>query len=70
MPELTQQQIQDHKKKKLKSSQTFAKGQVSTDLLQMKDLIDRSTVIEMHKQAIYDDDTQSLQITIHYKPKL
>ncbi len=61
--------IAQHKSKKQVFAQTFLKGMITDDKDQIKDLIRRSTVIEMKDQAKYDDDTESLTIKIHYKPK-
>lgn len=56
-------------KKKLVQKMTYLKGTEITAINEIRELLKRANVIYAKDQTIYDDDTQSLTVEIHFKPK-
>lgn len=58
------------KKKKLNIKRTYKKNTV-LPIASIREMLERNTThneIDVHNHIIYDDETQSVQITIHYNP--
>ncbi len=55
--------------KKLVQKATYEKGTEMTNPQELVDLVKRSTNIFVKDQTIYDDDSQSVTVEIHFKPK-
>ena len=56
-------------KKKLVQSATYKKGTELTDIKELKDIIKASNVVYCKQQTVYDDNSQSITVEIHFNPE-
>jgi hypothetical protein len=55
-------------KKKIVQSGTYQKGTELTDIEELKSIIEANEVVYCKNQTIYDDNTQSITVEIHFNP--
>jgi hypothetical protein len=55
-------------KKKLIRSATYKKGTEVTDIEELKSIIEAREIVYCKNQTIYDDNTQSITVEIHFNP--
>lgn len=56
------------KTKKIIKKADYKKGTIATDKNEIIKVIEASSEIEIKAQTIYDDDSQSISLVVHYLP--
>ena len=57
------------KKKRLVQKATYEKGTEITDLNELRELLKRTTTVYLKDQTLWDDDTESITVEIHFNKK-
>ena len=57
------------KKKKLVQKATYEKGTEISNLDDLRELLKRTTTVYLKDQTIWDDDSESITVEIHFKKK-
>lgn len=55
------------KKKKMSTQKEYNKYTVANDHSHIAMLVAKADIIELHKQTLYNDESQSITVTIHFK---
>lgn len=54
-------------KKRILNKATYKKGTTLSDLSEIRKVLEKSSVVYIKDQTIYDDESESITIEIHFK---